>query len=191
MDCPQPQDPDTAFMLIMMEATMKAALLADTSVLVLVETPNGRSWVGRSKLKEDFLNSGLQLEPDDNEYILNPETQSFLRQPSVAEQERNHQLFLNQITQQKQNRERITKKLMSAGAKRTANDVDGSVAGATTVTTPSDEATPLQLVALKKVKYHERKKSQEKIVAPTPSPGVRKGKNNGTDSSTDNSTSLT
>ena len=42
---------DPPLMLILMEAAMKAAAMADSSVLILVETAGGRSWVGRNKLK--------------------------------------------------------------------------------------------------------------------------------------------
>lgn len=105
------------------------------------------------------------MEPNDNEYILNHASRSFLRQPSVSEQEHNHQLLLNQ-----QNQRGRTSNRSVAGVKRNAGGVEsgGSVTPTMTPTMPSSApsissdstAQPLQLVPLKKVKYHERKKSQ-------------------------------
>ena len=149
--------------------------------------------------QDDFVNNRLQLGPDDNEYILNPENQSFLRQPSVSEQEVNRQLFFDQQKRQQQqqqkqqqqhHRARLTKKLLGAGAKRAASeDEPPSQNGPASSPPPAaaEKSNPLQLVALKKVKYHERKKSQEKLSLPNPV-GKRAnsvGENNGVEGSSE------
>jgi len=141
---------DKNFLLVMMEATMKAALLADTSIVILVETPTGKSWAGCKRLKDDFVNNRLFLDADDNEYVLNHSGETFLRQPSVTEQERNHQLYLEE---EKRTKERLSNKLVP-GVKRKSVELEHVPA---LVVDPFHLAT---VQGVRKVKYKPKRRCQ-------------------------------
>ena len=54
--------------MVLMEAAMKIASFTDASIFLLIDTPEGRSWVGRKNLKEDFINGRMQIRPNDVEF---------------------------------------------------------------------------------------------------------------------------
>ena len=63
---------ESQFSMVLMEAAMKIASFTDASIFLLIDTPEGRSWVGRKNLKEEFINGRMQIRPNDVEYDVNP-----------------------------------------------------------------------------------------------------------------------
>ena len=66
------QGMESQFSMVLMEAAMKIASFTDASIFLLIDTPEGRSWVGRKNLKEEFINGRMQIRPNDVEYDVNP-----------------------------------------------------------------------------------------------------------------------
>ena len=63
---------ESQFSMVLMEAAMKIASFTDASIFLLIDTPEGRSWVGRKNLKEEIINGRMQIRPNDVEYDVNP-----------------------------------------------------------------------------------------------------------------------
>jgi hypothetical protein len=101
----QLQGIESQFSMVLMEAAMKIASFTDASIFVLVDTPEGRSWVGRKNLKEEFIDGRLQIRPNDVEYDVNPNVSALVRQPTVAEKLAGQQIQMQQQMQMSQMRQ--------------------------------------------------------------------------------------
>jgi len=101
----QLQGMESQFSMVLMEAAMKIASFTDASIFLLIDTPEGRSWVGRKNLKEEFINGRMQIRPNDVEYDVNPNVSALVRQPTIAEKMAEQQMQMQQQMQMNQMRQ--------------------------------------------------------------------------------------
>lgn len=101
----QLQGMESQFSMVLMEAAMKIASFTDASIFLLIDTPEGRSWVGRKNLKEEFINGRMQIRPNDVEFDVNPNVSALVRQPTIAEKMAEQQMQMQQQMQMNQMRQ--------------------------------------------------------------------------------------
>jgi len=101
----QLQGMESQFSMVLMEAAMKIASFTDASIFLLIDTPEGRSWVGRKNLKEEFINGRMQIRPNDVEFDVNPNVSALVRQPTIAEKMADQQMQMQQQMQMNQMRQ--------------------------------------------------------------------------------------
>jgi len=101
----QLQGMESQFSMVLMEAAMKIASFTDASIFLLIDTPEGRSWVGRKNLKEEFINGRMQIRPNDVEYDVNPNVSALVRQSTIAEKMAEQQMQMQQQMQMNQMRQ--------------------------------------------------------------------------------------